>query len=361
MRGSILEVSSAGLRFAVLVEGSGDRQDPKTAVGLARYRPEQVAALIDPGRAGSRVDEVLPLDGEFPVVADLDEARKHGANALLVGIAPVGGRLPGSWRKYVLQSLSSGWPVWSGLHTLLADDPEIAAASRASGTPLVDLRWVPEDLPVGAGRVMDVPAHVVLTVGSDCAVGKMTVSWEITEELTRRGERAAFVATGQTGILLSGWGLAVDRVRSDFVAGATEELVREGAERGDWVIVEGQGSLVHPGFSAVTLGLIHGAVPRSLILCHQAARTHIRHYGGALPSLERLVALYEEAAEWVRPAPVVGIAANTYGLDELAIERMLEEMRAGAGLPVGDVVRDGPAVLVDALLAAEKLRGGVRT
>lgn len=360
MRGSILRVSSEGLRFAVLVEGAADPQEPKTAAGLGRYRPEQIAALIHSERAGRPSAEVLAIGGEFPVVSRLQETRELGANALLVGIAPVGGRLPDSWRVHILEALGWGWPVWSGLHTLLADDPEFAAAARAGGGRLVDLRWVPDDLPVGAGRVRDPGSHVVLTVGSDCNVGKMTAAWEITRELKARGEKACFVATGQTGILLSGWGLSVDRVRADFVAGATEELVLEAATASDWVIVEGQGSLVHPGFSAVTLGLIHGATPSSLILCHQATRTHIRHFGGAVPSLERLVSVYEEAAAWVRPAPVIGIAANTLGLDELATGRILDEMHRETRLPVCDVVRQGPGPLVDALLA-ERSRGGVKT
>ena len=357
MSASILRVSSEGLRFAVLMEGAADPQEPKTAAGLARYRPDQVAALVHAERAGRPSAEVLAVDGEFPVVSGLQQAREMGANALLVGIAPVGGRLPDSWRVHILEALGWGWPVWSGLHTMLADDPGFVAAAGGESGRLVDLRRVPDDIPVGAGRARTLDNHVVLTVGSDCNVGKMTAAWEITRELTRRGERACFVATGQTGILLSGWGLSVDRVRSDFVAGATEELVLEAAADSDWVIVEGQGSLVHPGFSAVTLGLIHGATPSSLILCHQATRTHIRHYGGALPSLERLVCLYEEAAAWVRPAPVLGIAANTLGLDELATGRLLDEMHRETRLPVCDVVRQGPGPLVDALLSGETRRG----
>jgi uncharacterized NAD-dependent epimerase/dehydratase family protein len=359
MSEKILRVCSDGLRFAVLIEGAADPQDPKTAVGLARYRPQQVAALVDSARAGRPASEVLPLAGEFPVVPDLGRAREAGANALLIGIAPVGGRLPASWRGHVLQALDWEWPVWSGLHTLLADDPEFAAASRSGGGSLVDLRWVPDDLAVGAGRALALESEIILTVGSDCNVGKMTAAWAATRELERRGEKAVFVATGQTGILLSGWGLAVDRVPSDFVAGATEELVMEGAKDADWLIVEGQGSLVHPGFSAVTLGLIHGAAPRGLILCHQATRTHIRHYGGSLPSLERLVTLYEEAAGWVRPAPVVALAVNTLGLDDLATGRLLDEMHHETGLPVCDVVRQGPEVLVDALLAAREPHGRI--
>jgi uncharacterized NAD-dependent epimerase/dehydratase family protein len=357
MKPGILRVSSDGLRFAALIEGAADPQEPKTAAGLARYRPDQVAALIDAGRAGQRSAEVLAIAGEFPVVARLQEARERGANALLVGIAPVGGRLPESWRGHILEALGWGWPVWSGLHSLLADDPEFADAAQRGGGSLIDLRRVPDDLPVGAGRTRQLDRHVVLTVGSDCNVGKMTAAWEITRELIRRGERARFVATGQTGILLSGWGLSVDRVRGDFLAGATEELVMEAAEDADWILVEGQGSLVHPGFSAVTLGLIHGATPSSLVLCHQATRTHIRHYGGAIPSLERLVYLYEEAAGWVRPAPVVGIAVNTMGLDDLATGRLLDGMHQETRLPVCDVLRQGPGPLVDALLSEDSSRG----
>lgn len=346
-----IRVSTEGRRFATLVEGAQSALEPKTAAALARYRPECLAAVVDATRAGRTAEEVLGAGGKVPVVADLEGARRAGANALLVGLAPVGGRLPEPWRPWVLEALSRKWEVWSGLHTLLADDPEFRAAARASGAELVDLRRVPEELPVAEMRAAATRARVVLTVGSDCNVGKMTAAWEIVAELGRRGERAAFVATGQTGILIAGWGLAVDRVPADFVAGAAEVLVLEAARDADWVIVEGQGSLLHPGYSAVTLGLLHGCVPSSLVLCHQATRTHLRHGAGLpIPSLERLESLYEEAAEWLRPARVEAIALNTFGLDAEGRRLALADAHAETGTAVADVLAGGAGPIVEALV-----------
>jgi uncharacterized NAD-dependent epimerase/dehydratase family protein len=180
----------------------------------------------------------------------------------------------------------------------------------------------------------------------------MTAALALVDELGRRGERAVFVATGQTGILISGWGLAVDRVPADFVAGAAETLVLEGARQADWVVVEGQGSLLHPGYSGVTLGLMHGAVPRSLVLCHRVGRERIKHGGNAIPSLERLISIVEEAAEWVSPARVTGVALNTFGLSPAERERECARAHAETGLPVVDVTVSGAAALVDALCRA---------
>jgi uncharacterized NAD-dependent epimerase/dehydratase family protein len=252
----------------------------------------------------------------------------------------------------LLAALERGLDLWAGLHSLLADDPELSARARARGRRLVDLRAVPETLPVAAARVRSARCRVVLTVGSDCNVGKMTASWELHRALVARGVRSAFVATGQTGILLAGRGLAVDRVVADFVAGAAEALVLEAAADHDVVIVEGQGSIVHPGYAGVTLGLLHGALPHAMILCHQATRTRIRHGDIAIPPLTDLVRRYEDALAPLRPGRVVALALNTYDLDADEAAFALEGAARAAGLPATDPVRHGPGILVDAVLAA---------
>lgn len=352
MSDAILRVDTEGRRFVVLVEGARDPLEPKTAAAVARFRPERLAALLDAERAGAASEAVIGVPGPWPVVGDLDAAVAAGANALLVGLAPVGGGLTPAWRRRIVEALGRGLEVWSGLHEQLGEDAGLVAAAGGRREQLVDLRRLPGPLPVANRRALETGARIVLTVGSDCNVGKMTAAWEIARELENRGRRAAFVATGQTGILLSGWGLAVDRVAADFLAGAAETLVLEAAGTASWVIVEGQGALVHPGYSAVTLGLLHGAVPESLVLCHHAARSHARNAGVPLPSMERLVSLYEEAAEWVRPARVVAVAINTAGLDALAAERAARQIHEETGLPVQDVVRHGAGKLVDSLEAA---------
>jgi uncharacterized NAD-dependent epimerase/dehydratase family protein len=346
----ILEARRGLRRFVVLVEGSLGVLDAKTASVLLRYAPRSVAVLLDTTRAGTTAQDALGFGGAVPIVGTLEEAMVHEPDALLVGIAPVGGLLPEAWRQVLLEALDRGLDLWAGLHTFLADDEELAARAAAQGRALVDLRRVPETLPVAAARVREVAATVVLTVGSDCNVGKMTAAWEVARALEERGERAAFVATGQTGILLAGRGLAVDRVISDFVAGAAEALVLDAAPGHDWVIVEGQGSIVHPGYSGVTLGLLHGALPHAMILCHQPRRSSIRHGEIPIPPLTDLVRRYEDALLPIRPGKVVALALNTFDLDDEGARRAVDAAARATGLPATDPVRFGVAKLVDALL-----------
>lgn len=346
----ILEARRGARRFVVLVEGSLGVLDAKTAAALLRYAPESVAVLLDSTRAGQVAHDALGFGGLVPIVATLAEAMPHEPDTLLIGIAPVGGRLPDAWRAVLLEALDRGLDVWAGLHSFLADDPEVAARAQAKGRALVDLRRVPETLPVAAARVREVAAKVVLTVGSDCNVGKMTAAWEIARALEARGQRAAFVATGQTGILLSGRGLAVDRVISDFVGGAAEALVLDAAQDHDWVIVEGQGSIVHPGYAGVTLGLLLGALPSAMVLCHQPRRTEIRHGAIAIPPLTDLARRYEDALAPIRPGRVVALALNTFDLDEESARRAVDAAARATGRPATDVVRFGAAPIVDALL-----------
>jgi uncharacterized NAD-dependent epimerase/dehydratase family protein len=192
----------------------------------------------------------------------------------------------------------------------------------------------------------------VLTVGSDCAIGKKTVAVELEREARRRGLKSVFVPTGQTGIAIAGWGIAVDAVVSDFLAGAAERLVVEGAARGGKLLfVEGQGSLVHPAYSGVTLGLVHGAVPHAYVLCHKAGATVVEGYPDhPLPELPDLVALYERSSLPARPATVAAIALNTADLSEEDARRAVDETRAETGLPADDPVRFGAGPLLEAVL-----------
>ncbi len=244
--------------------------------------------------------------------------------------------------------------MWSGLHTLLGDDPELAARAAAKGVRLFDLRRPPADLPVSNGRARLVDALVVLTVGTDCNTGKMTAQLELLRGLDARGIRTRFVPTGQTGILIAGWGIAVDAVVADFIGGAAERMVLEAAPGAEVVLVEGQGSLLHPGYSGVTLGLLHGACPSAMILCHKASRRLIGEYHPgeawvAIPPLAEVVRVYEAAASWVSPARVVGVALNTYDLPERAAAAAVERAARETGLPATDPVRFGSGPLVEAI------------
>lgn len=308
--------------------------------------------MIDTTKAGRTAQDVLGFGGAIPVVRTLDEARRVGATALLIGIAPQGGQLPPEWRVIVSDSLRYGMDVWSGLHMFLGDDPEFAALADEHKAHIHDLRRPPANLPVAGGRVREVDATVVLTVGTDCNIGKMTAQIELRDALKKRGVRVAFAATGQTGILVEGWGTAVDAVVADFIAGAAEDLVLRAARDADIVLVEGQGSIVHPGYSGVTYGLIHGSLPHGMLLCAQPTRTTITHNEWVkIPPLKHLVDLHERIMSPLRPARVIGLPLVTFDLDDAAAKREIDKARAETGLPATDPVRYDPAPLVDAILA----------
>lgn len=342
------------IRYIVVADGDFGPMTSKTANAIIRYQPERVVAVLDRRLAGRTVVEVLGFGGGIPVVGSVKEGLSRGANALLVGIAPVGGRLPDEWRAWLAEGLEAGCDIVSGLHTFLADDPVLAARARGGGGRILDLRRPPADLPVAAGRVKTLDAYVVLTVGTDCNVGKMTAQLQLAGELTRRGVRTRFVATGQTGIMLEGWGIAVDAVVADFIAGAAEHITLEGAADADVVLVEGQGSINHPGYSGVTLGLLHGSCPDGLILCHQASRLYIGDYREEawlrIPPLSEYVRVYETVGSMVHPTRVLGVCLNTYDLPEADARRACEEASRDTGLPATDPVRFGPDPLIAAVL-----------
>jgi uncharacterized NAD-dependent epimerase/dehydratase family protein len=350
-------------RFLILADGQFGPMSSKTANSCIRYMPERIVGVFDRDRAGRTAQEVLGFGGAIPVVGDFTEglALGGGATAVLIGIAPMGGRLPDEWRGWLRAAIERGLEIWSGLHTFIADDSELGPLARRRGVRILDVRKAPAGLPVADGLAAEVNAFVVLAVGSDCNVGKMTAQLQLRDALGRRGHRARFVATGQTGIFIEGWGIAVDAVVADFMAGAAEQLVLQAAKDADIVLVEGQGSLIHPGYSGVTLGLLHGAMPRGLLLCHQSTRDFIGDYHGRepwvrIPPLSELVEIYERAAAPVCPSKVIGICLNTYDLDEPAARQVVAAAAGETGLPTTDPVRFDPAPLVDAIVDAATAR-----
>ncbi|MGD0992422.1 MAG: DUF1611 domain-containing protein [Gemmatimonadales bacterium] len=353
--------------FLAVADGSFGVITAKTAVSAIRYFPERVVGVLDSTASARTVQEAIGFGGAIPIVRTLEEglALKPPPQALLIGIAPRGGRLPPAWRGWIEQAIERGLEIWSGLHTYLSDDPDLAARARKRGVRIFDLRRPPEGLPVANGRARLVDALVVLTVGSDCNSGKMTALIEIERGLRERSVGCRFVATGQTGILLAGKGIAVDAVVGDFIAGATEQMVVEAAGGADVVLVEGQGSLIHPGYSGVSLGLIHGSCPAAMILCHQPSRKLVSEYHGAsaflpIPPLARLVHLHEQAAALVNPSRVIGIALMTYDLPEAAARDAVRRAEDETGLPATDPVRFGVAPLVEAIAAAAAARHAAR-
>jgi uncharacterized NAD-dependent epimerase/dehydratase family protein len=266
-------------------------------------------------------------------------------------VATQGGRFPPAWRALLKECIAAGLDLENGLHEFVSDDAELAGLARERGVELRDLRKPPPGLNVPTGENLTHDSVSILTVGSDCAIGKMTVALELDREARNRGIRSEFIPTGQTGIAIAGWGISVDAVVSDFIAGAAERLVLEGVERGgDVLFVEGQGSLLHPAYSGVTLGLIHGSAPHGYVLCHMAGETVVDgDERFPIPPLSRLVSLHEEISLLPRRARVHAIALNTRHLDDLAARRAIDDTERETGLPADDPVRFGAGRLVDAL------------
>jgi uncharacterized NAD-dependent epimerase/dehydratase family protein len=345
-------------RFLILADGDFTPMTSKTANSVIRYLPERVVGVVDRVAAGKTVQDVLGFGGVIPVVGTMAEGLRLGPTAVLIGIAPAGGRLPDKWRSWLADALDTGCDLWSGLHTFLSDDPLLAERAKANGRRIFDVRRSPSHLPVAAGLARVVDAYVVLTVGTDCNVGKMTAQLQLVRGLTARGLKAKFVATGQTGIFIEGWGTAVDAVVADFIAGAAEELVLKAAPGADIVLVEGQGSINHPGYSGVTLGLLHGSCPDGLILCHQASREHIGEYRGEpwlrIPPLADYVKMYELIGSAVHPTRVIAISMNTYDLSETDARAACETATRDTGLPCTDPVRFDCSILLDAVVAARE-------
>ena len=327
-------------RWLVLADGYLKERNAKTAHGVIRYSDDDVVAVLDRDHAGAALRDVMPeLGHDAPIVARVGEALPLGPTSLLLGVATPGGWMPEHWRNWIVEALEAGLEIANGLHRFLKDDDEFVRLAGQHGARLWDVREPPPDIPLFSGRSLAVPQKIVLTVGSDCAVGKKTVAIELARAARRAEVNAEFVATGQTGILIAGRGIAVDRVVADFVAGAAEKLVCEADPASEVLLVEGQGSVWHPAYSGVTLSLLHGSAPHVLVLCHQAGRDAIEEPPYTkLPPLQHLVEVYEQLARTVRPAPVACVAVNCAGLDRSAARAVLTEAEAATGLPAGDVL-----------------------
>jgi len=332
-------------RLLILAEGrSGDPHFGKTGRGVIRYRPEIVAAVLD------SQSDATEYEG-FPLVRTVADALQYAPTAALVGVATQGGRFPPAWRELLQDCIRAGLDLENGLHEFLTTDEEMTALAREHGVELRDLRRPPAGLNVPTGENLTHGATSILMVGSDCAIGKMTVALELDREARARGLRSEFVPTGQTGIAIAGWGISVDAVVADFVAGAAEQLVLEGVRRGgELLLVEGQGSLLHPAYSGVTLGLIHGSAPHAYVLCHKADERYVdEDERFPIPPLSELVDLHERMSLLARPARVLAVALNTRDLSEEDARAAIAAAEAETGLPAGDPVRFGAATLVDAL------------
>ena len=345
-------------RLAILQHGGFSHRGGKTGISLLRYRGDEVVAVIDAETAGRSLREVSKLPGvpDLKIVGTVAEALASQPTALAIGISPSGGRVKDEWWPELRLAAQSGVSLWNGCHTPLAADPAIAAALRP-GVYAWDMRREPANLKPGTGAARLLACQRVLFVGTDMNIGKMTAALEFDRAARARGVRSAFVGTGQTGLMISGGGICLDAVRVDFASGAVEgEVVRCG-ENADVVWVEGQGSLLNPG-STATLPLLRGTQPTHLVLVHKVGLTHLQSNPHVvIPPLEKVIPFYEQmasAAGAFAPAPVVGVALNTWGLDETAARAAVAAAEKATGLPATDAVRFGPQGILDTILGAKK-------
>ena len=344
-----------GERVAIFADGWFETDNGKAGHALLRYGPRPVVCVIDSRQAGRTAREVVPYTAsDVPIVATVGEAAALGAEVLAIGVAPTGGKLPAEWRQALLDALALGLNVEAGLHDELGADPVLREAATRAGRELRDLRVAPGLLSTPTGEGRRLPVRIVHAVGSDCAIGKMTAVLELNRAAEAAGEQTVFVPTGQVGVSVAGWGIAVDHVIADYVAGAAERLVIEGATRGDTLLVEGQGALHHPAYSGVTLGLLHGCTPHVLVLCHLAGATHVDEWPDVpIPPLSELAQAYESIAAPMRHAPVAAIMLNTRHLaDERDARAACASVEQETGRVCDDPVRFGAERLWTAVAAA---------
>lgn len=327
--------------YLLFLGDAPDQLAAKTAYGVSQWRRDWCVGQLR--LEGCRATCGLPDMG-------LEEAAAKGAKTLVIGVANRGGKFAPAWQETMLKALDLGMDIASGLHNKVSDLPAVAAKAAALGRSLFDVRHPDREFEVANGVPRS--GHRLLTVGTDCSVGKMFTALALESELRRRGVKADFRATGQTGILIAGGGVSVDAVVADFIAGATEWL-SPANDDDHWDLVEGQGSLFHASYAGVSLGLLHGAQPDALVMCSEPGRPHMRGLPGyGLPDLAACVALNEQTARLTNPkAKVVGFAFNTSSLDRDAAERVLKETEDRFGLPAVDPLRTGVAKIADRLLA----------
>jgi uncharacterized NAD-dependent epimerase/dehydratase family protein len=338
-------------KIVILTEGVKAPRSAKTAMNLVRYKTEEVVAIYHKAYRGRTCADYFGIGGAIPVIGSISEA--PNADTLVIGIAPPGGKLPQEMKDVVLEAIANGMHIVSGLHEFCCNDAEIVEAAQRSKVELIDIRKNLEH-EVANRQGINEQCLRILTVGHDCNIGKMVTSLELSRALSKSGHDAKFVPTGQTGILIEGDGCPIDAVVADFINGAAERLVLNNQHH-EILLIEGQGSIIHPRYSPVTLGLLHGCIPHGLILCYEMGREviygleHIR-----IPSLSKLKEIYEAIADASFPAKVIGIAMNSRNYSDAEAKTERHKVAMAMNLPVCDVIRNGPQVLVEAILKLQQ-------
>lgn len=342
---------SLNQRIAILLHEGVTGVQGKTGLSILRYSESQIVAVIDRESVGKSLVELTGIKRNVPIVASLAASLQYKPDVLVIGIAPKGGAVPDDYWVDIKDALKAGMSLVNGLHTPLANIPELNALLKP-GQLIWDVRKEPANLDVASAMARTLPCRRVLTVGTDMAIGKMSTSLELHRAGKRRGLRSKFLATGQTGLMLEGDGVALDAVRVDFAAGAIEQLVMRFGQHYDILHIEGQGSLLHPG-STATLPLIRGSQPTHLILVHQAEQNHNRNNPNIpIPPLPEVIRMYEMVASGAGAfgrVPVVGIALNTRNLGEIEAKNAIAQTTAQTGLPCTDPIRFGADLLLNTI------------
>jgi uncharacterized NAD-dependent epimerase/dehydratase family protein len=341
-------------RLAVLLHGGIKGQNGKTGLTVLRYSPNPVAVVIDREAPGESIVEHTGINRNAPVVSDVSAALQYKPDALLIGIAPSGGIVPDDWWPELTEAVAAGMSIVNGLHTQLSGHPSLPTLQP--GQWIWDVRQAPVQNRIGSGLAAKLPCKRVLMVGTDMAIGKMSAALELQKACIARGVNSCFVATGQAGLMISGSGVALDAVKVDYASGAIEQTVIDHSPNQDILLVEGQGSILHP-CSTATLPLLRGSQPTHLILVHKAGQKTVRNCPDVfIPPLPAVIQLYEQitaAAGAFKPAPVVAVAINGGHVGDDELRHYLEKVSQETGLPCTDVVRFGADLLLDAVLNAK--------
>jgi len=322
--------------YLILIGEEDDATYAKTGLGIVQWRPELVAGQIR--FPGCTVDLGVPD-------MTIEEAIAAGVKSLVIGVAPVGGNVPEKWWQTMEQAARRGMDIVCGLHLKLNDNPSMVAAAAESGARLIDVRVPPKKLPVGTG--IKRTGKRVLMVGTDCAIGKKYTALALDQAMREAGLKSSFRASGQTGIMIAGEGIPIDTVVADFISGAAE-LLSPANDEDHWDVIEGQGSLFHPGYSGVSLGLLHGSQPDAFVVCHDATRTHVsgwEHY--PLPSVAECIELHLQVGRRTNAnIQCVGVSVNTSALPSHERQTRLDNLSNETGLPCVDPLIDGCDAIV---------------
>jgi uncharacterized NAD-dependent epimerase/dehydratase family protein len=338
-------------RMVLLAEGRLSSIGLRMVIAALMYIPDRIVAVIDSTKERGSTQEAIGFGGDTPIVHSLEEALGYKPDSLLIGVTPMGGVLPDSWRHIIRGALHSGLHIVSGLKQPLRKDEQFAFIAEEKGLRIHDLHKVSQSHLIRAqGSWRRRGVSTILTVGTDSNTGKMTTALMIYREMLRRGLNTAMIGTGPTGILISGRGVSVEDIPADFINGAIEFEVDKAANEGyDYVIVEGQGALSNCGNSPIALGLLHGAMPDAMVLCHQPSR-ETDGYGLPLPGIPATIALHEQVMGVFKQSRVVCIGLNSMDLNKQDYRLTAGDIEQETGLAAVDPLRDSAAPMVDALL-----------